>query len=106
MEKQYPMPVMAIEKSDKQLCDAVKAAYDLAMAPGELDAKTKVLITIALDAYHGVFQGVKSLAGTARKLGVTDGQIREALRIAYVTSGMSTLVASSAAFAPADKKEV
>jgi alkylhydroperoxidase/carboxymuconolactone decarboxylase family protein YurZ len=68
------------------------------MVPGELDIKTKVLITLALDAFHGAGGGVKVLAAAARNLGVTDGQIKEALRIAYSTSGMSALVASRAAF--------
>lgn len=98
MAKQYPMPVAITEKFDPQLFDAVAKAYDLAMAPGELDAKTKVLITMAIDAFHGAGAGVKVLAETARKLGATDGQIKEALRIAYSTVGMGTLVASRAAF--------
>jgi alkylhydroperoxidase/carboxymuconolactone decarboxylase family protein YurZ len=92
------MPIAEIEKIDQQLFEAVKNVYDLAMAPGELDIKTKVLITMTLDAFHGAGAGVKVLAEAARKLGVTDGQIKEALRLAYATSGMSALVASRAAF--------
>jgi alkylhydroperoxidase/carboxymuconolactone decarboxylase family protein YurZ len=98
MAKQYPMPIAELEKIDKQLFDEVKNVYDLAMAPGELDIKTKVLITMAMDAFHGAAGGVKVLAAAARSLGATDGQIKEALRIAYSTAGMGTLVASRAAF--------
>jgi len=98
IEKQYPMPIAEIEKIDKQLFEILKNAYDLAMAPGALDVKTKVLITLALDAFHGADAGVRALAATARKLGVTDAQIVETLRIAYITSGMGTLVASRSAF--------
>jgi alkylhydroperoxidase/carboxymuconolactone decarboxylase family protein YurZ len=98
MEKQYPMPIAEIEKIDKQLFEVVKKTYDLAMAPGELDIKTKVLITLAIDAVMGADAGVRTLAATAKKLGVTDAQIVETIRIAYVTSGMGTLVAARSAF--------
>ncbi len=93
------MPIAEIEKSDKQLFEAAKVVYDLAFEPGELDMKTKVLIALALDALHGASAGVKSLSDSARKLGATDAQIAEAIRIAYMTSGMGTLAASRFAFA-------
>lgn len=98
MEKQYPMPIAEIEKIDKQMFEIVENAYDLAMAPGELDVKTKVLITLGIDASLGADAGVRPLAATARKLGATDAQIVETLRIAYVTAGMGMLVASRSAF--------
>jgi alkylhydroperoxidase/carboxymuconolactone decarboxylase family protein YurZ len=98
MEKHYPLPIAELEKTDKQFCEAVKNVYDLATAPGELDAKTKILITLALDASLGAVAGVKVLATAARNMGVSDAQISEALRIAYVTAGMGTLAASKAAF--------
>jgi len=92
------MPIAELEKTDKQFFEMVKNVYDLSMAPGELDIKTKVLITLALDVFHGADAGVRTLAATARKLGITDAQIIETLRIAYVISGMGTLVASRSAF--------
>jgi alkylhydroperoxidase/carboxymuconolactone decarboxylase family protein YurZ len=98
MEKHYPMPIAELEKTDKQFFEMVKNVYDLAMTAGELDIKTKVLITLALDASLGANAGVRTLATTARRLGITDTQIAETLRIAYVTSGMGTLVASRSAF--------
>lgn len=98
MEKNYPMPIAILEKTDKPLFEAVKTVYDLATAPGELDMKTKVLIMLALDAFHGASAGVKVLSSAARELGATDTQILETLRLAYVTAGMSTLVTSKAAF--------
>jgi alkylhydroperoxidase/carboxymuconolactone decarboxylase family protein YurZ len=98
MEKIYPKPIADIEKTDKQLFEAVKNIYDFTMAPGELDTKTKMLIMIALDAYHGASEGVEILSDRARKLGATDSQIAETLRVAYLTKGMGTLVASRFAY--------
>lgn len=68
------------------------------MAPGELDPKTKVLITMALDAFAGSPEGVKSLAKTARNMGATEGQITETLRIAYEVAGMKALAATCGAY--------
>jgi AhpD family alkylhydroperoxidase len=98
MEKHYPMPIAAIEKRDKKLFEAAKTVYDLAMEPGELDARTKVLITLAIDATLGAGAGVKVLSSAARKMGASDAQITEVLRIAYAISGMGTLHASASAF--------
>jgi alkylhydroperoxidase/carboxymuconolactone decarboxylase family protein YurZ len=69
------------------------------MGPGALDQKTKVLITLALDAAHGAREGVVSLAGQARSLGASDAEIAEAIRIAYFVAGNSVLAAAGAAFA-------
>ena len=68
------------------------------MTPGALDAKTKYLITLALDAYKGAQEGVKVLAAQARGAGATDMEICEALRLAYYVAGMDAVKTSLAAF--------
>jgi alkylhydroperoxidase/carboxymuconolactone decarboxylase family protein YurZ len=96
MANNYPPFIAALENSDPVLFKAVAALYDAAMTPGELDAKTKILIALAIDAFEGSTEGVRSLSGAAKKMGMTDGQINEALRIAYMISGNKTLVCISA----------
>ena len=98
MPKFYPPFISNLEKTDPKLFEAVAGMYDLAMAPGELDAKTKILITLAIDAFANTPEGVKSVSKAARNMGVTDGQIAETLRIAYMISGNKTLATSQAAF--------
>jgi len=98
MSKNYPPFVSNLEKSDPKLFQTVASLFDLAMMPGELDAKTKILIALAIDAFAGSSEGVRSLSGAARGMGITDGQIAEALRIAYMISGNGTLGAVQAAF--------
>jgi alkylhydroperoxidase/carboxymuconolactone decarboxylase family protein YurZ len=68
------------------------------MAPGELEPKVKALIAMALDAYANSPAGVKSLSKSARALGATEGEIAEALRIAYYVAGMKTLAATCSAY--------
>lgn len=95
---QLPPPLMGIQKTDPALFEEISRLYDLAMSPGELDAKTKVLMVMALDAFHGAAGGVKTLAKAARAMGATEGQIAETLRLAYSTAGMGTLFTSRAAY--------
>lgn len=93
MSKNHPLFITALEKSDPELYKAVSGLFDLSMAPGGLDAKTKVLIALAIDAFSGSAEGVRSLAAAARGMGITEGQISEAVRIAYMISGNKTLAA-------------
>ena len=81
MAKESPIFLNYLEKTDPKFHAQVVSLFDLAMAPGELDARTKVLISMALDALAGAGQAVKALAGAARGMGATDGQIAEALRL-------------------------
>ncbi len=87
-----------MEKTDPRMSEEIANVFDLAMAPGELDARTKVMIAMCLDALAGAAMGVKSLAKTARGMGATEGQIAEALRLVYLVAGNKTLEAMRAAY--------
>lgn len=63
-----------------------------------LDAKTKLMISLAIDASEGAADGVAAISNNLRGMGVTDEQIAEVLRITYFTKANSTLVTSMAAF--------
>ena len=65
------------------------------MAPGALDAKTKHLIAMALDAIVGADRGVASLADVARQHGATEEEIGETLRIVYYIAGMGSVSSGS-----------
>jgi alkylhydroperoxidase/carboxymuconolactone decarboxylase family protein YurZ len=93
-----PAFIEAIAERDPEFYQAVKAVATAAMAPGALDAKTRTLITLALDAAHGAGEGVAVLAKQARDLGASEEEIREALRLAYFVAGNGVLVTSMAAY--------
>ena len=67
-----------------------------AMGPGDLDQKTKTLMILFLDAARGEADAVKALAGRARSQGATESEIRATIRLAFLTSGCSALVAGKA----------
>jgi alkylhydroperoxidase/carboxymuconolactone decarboxylase family protein YurZ len=98
MPNKYPDFISALEKNDSKLFESVTGIYDISMNPGELDVNTKILIAMSLDAFVGSSDGVKALSNIARKMGITEGQISEALRIAYFIAGNPVLEAIHAAY--------
>ncbi|KLU59777.1 carboxymuconolactone decarboxylase family protein [Peptococcaceae bacterium CEB3] len=86
-----------LDQTDPEFAQAIEKIASTAMKPGALDAKTKLLIAMALDAAHGAATGVESIARTLRGMGTTDAEIAEALRIAYYAFGNGILAASAAA---------
>ena len=97
MSQHYPPFIQKIEKSDPELFKIVAESHDLVMQPGTLDAKTKLLITLAVDAFAGS-TGVKGISDAARRAGATEAEIVEALRLAYYVAGNKTLFTAMAAF--------
>ncbi len=92
-----PEFLQGLNERDPQLAQAVEKLWATAQE-GPLDDKTRVLITLALDANNGAAEGVASLSEQARRAGATDGEIAQALRLAYLVAGMETLLTGNAAF--------
>lgn len=90
--------IEAIKDRDPEFYELIKGLEDLTQKESSLDAKTKLMISLAVDACTGATEGVASIAGVLRRMGVTDGQIAEILRIVYFAKGNEVLVTSLAAF--------
>jgi len=88
-------PLNAILKVDPELVKHMRTEDDWAFADGALPRKMKLLIAIAYDAAHGAVNGVRSLASDAMKAGATKEEIGEALRVAYVLSGIGSVYVGS-----------
>ena len=95
---QGPKFIEDLGKRDPEFLESVKSVMDKAQGPGALDPKTKVLITLAIDAAGGHAGGVKNLSNIARLLGATDKEINEVIRLAFLGSGIPGLVAGLAAY--------
>jgi alkylhydroperoxidase/carboxymuconolactone decarboxylase family protein YurZ len=87
-----------LKRRDPEFFKLVSAVMDKAQGRGALDQKTKILITLALDAAGSHPEGVKALAARARSLGATEGEIIETIRLAFIGSGIPGLVTGLAAF--------
>jgi alkylhydroperoxidase/carboxymuconolactone decarboxylase family protein YurZ len=95
--KQYPPFIQKLEKTDPDLYQLVASQHDKVMSPGAIDIKTKFLILLAVDAFAGS-TGVRGISEAARKMGATEGEIAESLRIAYHIAGNKVLNSSMNAF--------
>lgn len=90
--------ISAIKDRDEKFFEVMKSLQELVNSESSLDAKTKLMISLAVDAAEGADEGVAAIANILRSMGVTDEQISEVLRITYFTKANSTLVTSMAAF--------
>ncbi|MCL4440249.1 MAG: carboxymuconolactone decarboxylase family protein [Firmicutes bacterium] len=94
-----PLPfIAAIKDRDEKFFELVKELQDLVYSESSLDTKTKLMISLAVDAAVGADKGVETISNNLRKMGVTDEQIAEVLRLTYFTKSNSILVTSMSAF--------
>ncbi|MBI4297478.1 MAG: carboxymuconolactone decarboxylase family protein [Chloroflexi bacterium] len=96
--RQIPPWMKAAQDKDPEFCNIVSALMDKANSPGALDAKTKTLITMAIDAAIGQRDGVKSLAARARSQGASEAEIAETLRISVLVRGLPALITGTVAY--------
>lgn len=90
--------IAAIEGRDEKFYKIMKDLQDLVYSESSLDIKTKLMISLAVDASEGADEGVATISNVLRQMGVSDEQISEILRITYFTKANSTLVTSLSAF--------
>lgn len=90
-------PLQALQDLDPKLMSLVEDGRKLAFGDGALPVKFKILIALALDASHGAVDGVRSLAEAANRLGASNEEIAETLRVTQFISGIGSLYTSSRA---------
>ncbi len=95
---QRPTFMDELRKRDPEFFELVGAVMTKTREAGALDAKTKTLITLALDAAGSHPEGVRNLAARARAMGATEQEIIETIRLAFLGAGIPGLVAGLAAF--------
>jgi alkylhydroperoxidase/carboxymuconolactone decarboxylase family protein YurZ len=90
-----PNPLSAMYKLDPGLQSHMDAVNKFVYSEGALPRKYKLIIALAFDAAHGAELGVKSLAASAMQAGATKEEIVEAVRVAYLLSGVPALFTAS-----------
>ena len=84
-------PLKVFEKLDPELLKAVNESEDFTFVDGALPKKFKLLIAMVLDTSLGSVEGVKVLGGRALQEGATKEEIGEAIRVARLVCGVSTV---------------
>lgn len=97
MDSRYPPFVVELGNTDPALAEIVRRQHDLYFSAGSLDSRTRMLIHLAVDAYAGS-TGVGPIAAMCRRVGASDADIAEALRIAHLVAGNKVLVSAAGAF--------
>ena len=67
-------------------------------ADGVLPARSKTLMMLMGDALLGHSEGVASIARQARAAGVSDEEISETIKVAFMMGGLPALITGSNAF--------
>ena len=98
MVQRQPAFYDTLQKYDPEFYKVVSAVREKTRAAGALDAKTKTLISLALDTVLGASQGVKNLAQRARELGASEDEMREVMRLVYGVKGNQALATARSAF--------
>lgn len=93
-----PSFLARLKERDTETFKAVHGMLQKVMAPGKLDVKTKLLIAIAVDAAKGAKPGVVNVSKQARKIGITDEEINEALAVALASANLQFISSADAAF--------
>ncbi len=94
---------------DPEFAKLVGSVMEQIMAKGALDPKTKALIRLGMAAAAGLQQGTYNVAELARALGATEDEIKETVRLAFLSPGLMGLAAGMQAFRvqgePTEKEE-
>ncbi|MBN2110608.1 MAG: carboxymuconolactone decarboxylase family protein [Methanosarcinaceae archaeon] len=84
-------PLEIIKNTDPELFKLAENARAAALGEGAIPVKYKLLIAMALDAAEGAEKGVMVLAMQAMAAGATKEEVMEAVRIAYLISGIGSV---------------
>jgi alkylhydroperoxidase/carboxymuconolactone decarboxylase family protein YurZ len=88
-------PLQIFEEFDPKTLENWKRTQELTYSNGALNAKTKILMAMAIDAGNGALQGAIALGTRAIKVGATKDEIVESLRVAYSIGGNEALFTSA-----------
>ncbi|KXB06190.1 hypothetical protein AKJ52_02475 [candidate division MSBL1 archaeon SCGC-AAA382C18] len=97
MEEELPEFLEILKEKDPEYAGNILENYEKRFSDGALSAKTKILISLALDAGNGDIEGVKALTERAKELGATDDELLEVVEVVEGTCSFQGLSAASKA---------
>lgn len=95
---EVPPLLRPLADNDPEFAQRVVELRTFVETGGALDAKTKVLMSLLGDAILGHFEGVAAIGARARTHGVTEQEIAETVRMAFMIGGFPALVTGLRAF--------
>lgn len=101
MEKkpsELPPCVKILMEHDPEFGKLFQPLFEFTFSPGALDAKTKLLIAMGINARTGMGYGCSEIAKILKDMGTKDEEIVEALRVASTVGAIQGIVAGSEAY--------
>jgi alkylhydroperoxidase/carboxymuconolactone decarboxylase family protein YurZ len=97
--RQGEMPCLKIlQEHDPEYGKVFAPLFETTFAPGALDAKTKMLIAMAVNASTGMGYGCSEIAKILKDMGTSNKEISEALRVASTVRAIQGVVTGSEAY--------
>ena len=96
--RELPPCLKILQEHDPAFGKLFQPLFEFTFAPEALDAKTKLLIAMAINARTGMGYGCSEIAQLLRDMGVTDREIAEALRVATTVGAIQGVVTGSEAY--------
>ncbi len=94
-----PPPCLKIlAEHDPKFGKIFKSLFEFTFSPGVLNAKTKLLIAIAINARTGMGYGCSEIAKLLKDMGVRKEEIAEALRVSTTVGAIQGIVTGGEAY--------
>ena len=90
--------IESLQENDPQLAQLVASDREFVAAGEAIPAKYKTLMSMMADALLGHGDGVRAIAQRARRMGVSEDEIRECVRLVYQFGGVPALITALNAF--------
>ena len=90
-------PLDRLRQLDPTYMTQIESLRELALAPGSIPLKYKLLIGLAIDTVEKSESGIKSLAEQAVAAGATADEIAETLRVVGWIAGIGPLYSAARA---------
>ena len=101
MEKEsseLPPCVKILMEHDPKFGKLFQPLFEFTFSPGALDAKTKLLIAMCINARAGMGYGCSEIAKILKDMGTKEEEIAEALRVATTVGTIQSIVTGSEAY--------
>jgi len=95
---ELPPCLKILRERDPEFGKLFQPLFEFTFAPGALDAKTKLLIAMAINARTGMGYGCSEIAKILTDMSVKDEEIVEALRVASTVDAIQGVVTGSEAY--------
>jgi len=98
-KKNVPVFLHSLFDADRELCEIVmQGIASIHHEDGAIPLKYRYLMSMVADGMMNHPDGVVGMANAARQAGASETEIREVMRIIYVSGGMVALMSSIGAY--------